>query len=100
MQFSSGGQPEGGKVSNFLLEKSRVTSQNPGERSFHIFYQLCTGSSQQTKSKWCINKLISYNIGYSFIIFIILTGLLISTLRMRCHSHTILSVPSPPPPIT
>ncbi|XP_046662607.1 unconventional myosin-Ie-like [Homalodisca vitripennis] len=49
MQFGAGGQPEGGKVSNFLLEKSRVTSQNPGERSFHIFYQLCCGTDQQTK---------------------------------------------------
>ncbi|XP_054279161.1 unconventional myosin-Ie-like [Macrosteles quadrilineatus] len=49
MEFGAGGQPEGGKVSNFLLEKSRVTSQNPGERSFHIFYQLCSGTDQATK---------------------------------------------------
>ncbi|KAG8268771.1 Unconventional myosin-Ie [Homalodisca vitripennis] len=55
MQFGAGGQPEGGKVSNFLLEKSRVTSQNPGERSFHIFYQLCCGTDQQTKREKSIN---------------------------------------------
>ncbi|RZF44012.1 hypothetical protein LSTR_LSTR007284 [Laodelphax striatellus] len=51
MQFGAGGQTEGGKVSNFLLEKSRVVLQNSGERSFHIFYQLCCGADEKTKKE-------------------------------------------------
>ncbi|KAM8870138.1 myosin IEb [Spinachia spinachia] len=49
IQFSRGGAPDGGKISNFLLEKSRVVSQNPGERSFHIYYQVLQGASSEQR---------------------------------------------------
>ena len=34
-----------GSMDHFLLEKSRVCSQLPGERSYHFFYQLCQAAS-------------------------------------------------------
>ncbi|XP_078489929.1 unconventional myosin-Ie isoform X1 [Ciona intestinalis] len=51
IQFSRGGEPDGGKISNFLLEKSRVVFQNPNERNFHIFYQMLTGAPSELKEQ-------------------------------------------------
>ncbi|XP_019359860.1 PREDICTED: unconventional myosin-Ie [Gavialis gangeticus] len=60
IQFSPGGEPDGGKISNFLLEKSRVVMRNPGERSFHIFYQLIEGASSEQKSNLGITSMDYY----------------------------------------
>jgi myosin-5 len=35
-----------------LLEKVRVTSHAPGEKTYHIFYQMCCGASAEERQDW------------------------------------------------
>ncbi|KAI4333727.1 hypothetical protein L6164_018498 [Bauhinia variegata] len=51
IHFSKVGKICGATIQTLLLEKSRVVQLASGERSFHIFYQLCAGSSSVLKER-------------------------------------------------
>ncbi|CAK9097010.1 Unconventional myosin heavy chain 6, partial [Durusdinium trenchii] len=46
VEFDSTGKLLSAQISNYLLEKCRIVTQQPEERNYHIFYQLCKAFTQ------------------------------------------------------
>lgn len=60
IHFSTTGRICGAMIQTFLLEKSRVVQCAVGERSYHIFYQLCAGAAVSLREKLNLKKADEY----------------------------------------
>ena len=54
------GRPVGGRITNYLLEKPRVVSPARSERSFHIFYLLLAGATEQERTDLALQQAGAY----------------------------------------
>ncbi|XP_014672549.1 PREDICTED: myosin heavy chain, striated muscle-like [Priapulus caudatus] len=58
IHFGPSGKLAGADIESYLLEKSRVVSQAPLERSYHIFYQQMSGGIPAMKEKCLLTDAI------------------------------------------
>ncbi|XP_049529669.1 myosin heavy chain, muscle isoform X12 [Anopheles darlingi] len=63
IHFTGSGKLAGADIETYLLEKARVISQQSLERSYHIFYQLMSGSVKGLKEMCFLSKdIYDYNL--------------------------------------
>ena len=53
--FTNDGRLRGAVIETYLLEKVRIIFQGPGERNYHIFYQILLGSSRSERNKYFLD---------------------------------------------
>lgn len=60
IQFDEMGAIVGARISEFLLEKSRVVKQEKNERNYHVFYGLLRSATPELKKKLGLKSIQSY----------------------------------------
>lgn len=61
VNFNRDGLIEGARIEQYLLEKSRIVSQNEGERNYHIFYSMLAGLGKEEKKRLDLADANHYN---------------------------------------
>ncbi|CAM9675631.1 unnamed protein product [Chrysoparadoxa australica] len=54
LQFDRRGNLLGAGIETYLLETVRIPNQSPGERNFHIFYQITKGADDDERERWSL----------------------------------------------
>ncbi|KAK7886047.1 hypothetical protein WMY93_025668 [Mugilogobius chulae] len=60
INFDVAGYIVGANIETYLLEKSRATRQAKDERTFHIFYQMLCGASDETRAELLLETADKY----------------------------------------
>jgi myosin V len=60
LNFNRRGHLIGGMIRTYLLEKVRLPTQQPGERNFHVFYQMMVGGSDEDIEDWNLENIEEY----------------------------------------
>ncbi|CAM9842321.1 unnamed protein product, partial [Phaeothamnion confervicola] len=56
IDFDQKGFLIGAQIRTFLLEKIRLVHVSPGERNFHIFYQMLAGGEAEQRERWGLER--------------------------------------------
>lgn len=83
----------GGRITQYLLEKSRIVTQAPEERNYHVFYELLAGLDQQLRDKYGLLTPDKYFYLNQVFFFFLQNFRKISspTGRRRVYTHLVLS---------
>ena len=57
IEFNASGSLTSASITTYLLEKVRLITQTPGERNYHIFYEILAGVSQRERQQLRIGNL-------------------------------------------
>ncbi|KJE94586.1 myosin-Va [Capsaspora owczarzaki ATCC 30864] len=60
IQFNASNRIKGASICTYLLEKSRVVFHAKEERTYHIFYQMCAGASEDDRLAWKLDQVSGY----------------------------------------
>ena len=67
LTFDTQGVVTGAIMAQYLLEKSRITSQSVGERNFHVFYYLLAGIAKSSKKELFSDIEIDKSRGFTYL---------------------------------